>query len=123
MARAKAAGFVEQWKQQLDAGQVLRLRDLELDIERSPDRKPQVPELHEPQPKGQPSTNDRERSGSFETLSDAGVLVRLVFIALACAGGYFLLMKLIDISRQEDCFLGGGTMCARPPVAARPLMR
>jgi hypothetical protein len=39
-------------------------------------------------------------------------LVILVTIGLVCVGGYFLLMKLIDVSRQEDCLLGGCRNCA-----------
>jgi hypothetical protein len=39
-------------------------------------------------------------------------LVILVTIALACVGGYFLLMKLIDVSRQDDCLLAGRRTCA-----------
>src|SRR5215470_3401236 len=40
------------------------------------------------------------------------ILVILAAIALACVGGYFLLMKLIDVSRQEDCLLAGRRNCA-----------
>jgi hypothetical protein len=42
------------------------------------------------------------------------VLIILALIALACIGGYFLVMKLIDISRQEDCMLAGRRNCAAP---------
>jgi hypothetical protein len=35
-------------------------------------------------------------------------------VAAACVGGYFLLMKLIDMSRQEDCMLSGGRNCVAP---------
>jgi hypothetical protein len=47
-----------------------------------------------------------------ETLSPLAILVILATIALVCVGGYFLLMKLIDVSRQEDCFLAGRRDCA-----------
>jgi hypothetical protein len=61
---------------------------------------------------------NRSRSGKLrngdgeQTLSPLAILVVLALIALACVGGYFLLMKLIDVSRQEDCLLGGRRNCA-----------
>ena len=48
--------------------------------------------------------------------SDAVVVAFFIIVAVACVGGYFLLMKLIDISRQEDCMLSGRRNCA-PPIA------
>jgi hypothetical protein len=50
--------------------------------------------------------------GGEQTLSSTAILIILVTIALVCLGGYFLLMKLIDVSRQEDCFLAGRRNCA-----------
>jgi len=47
-----------------------------------------------------------------QTLSSRDILVILTIIALVCVGGYFLLMKLIDVSRQEDCVLAGRRNCA-----------
>jgi len=47
-----------------------------------------------------------------QALSPLAILVILVTIALVCVGGYFLLMKLIDVSQQEDCFLAGRRNCA-----------
>jgi len=47
-----------------------------------------------------------------QTLSSRDILVILTIIALVCVGGYFLLMKLIDVSRQEDCLLAGRRNCA-----------
>ena len=59
------------------------------------------------------SRSDKPRNGSSQqTLSTRDILVILAIIALVCVGGYFLLMKLIDVSRQEDCLLGGGRNCA-----------
>jgi hypothetical protein len=52
----------------------------------------------------------RHRDGE-ETLSAGAIVIILMVIALACVGGYFLLMKLIDISRQEDCLLAGRRNC------------
>jgi hypothetical protein len=63
-------------------------------------------------------TGNRPRSGKpgsadgGQTLSGRDILVILAIIALVCVGGYFLLMKLIDVSRQEDCFLAGRRNCA-----------
>ena len=47
-----------------------------------------------------------------QTLSSRDILVILTIIALVCVGGYFLLMKLIDVSPQEDCLLAGRRNCA-----------
>jgi hypothetical protein len=47
-----------------------------------------------------------------QTLSPLAILVIMVTIALVCVGGYFLLMKLIDVSRQEDCLLAHRRNCA-----------
>jgi len=59
------------------------------------------------------SRSGKPRNGGGEqTLSPLAILVILTVIALACVGGYFLLMKLIDVSRQEDCLLGGRRNCA-----------
>jgi hypothetical protein len=60
---------------------------------------------------------NRSRSGRPDddrelTLSPLAILVIMVAIALVCVGGYFLLMKLIDVSRQEDCLLAGRRNCA-----------
>jgi hypothetical protein len=43
--------------------------------------------------------------GDYEGLSDLGVLLCLVGTALALIGDHFLVMKLIDMSRLEDCML------------------
>jgi hypothetical protein len=48
--------------------------------------------------------------------SGRAILAFFVVLAVAIVGGYFLLMKLIEISRQEDCMLGGGRSCATPIV-------
>jgi len=59
------------------------------------------------------SQSDKPRNGGGErTLSPLAILVVLTIIALVCVGGYFLLMKLIDVSRQEDCLLAGRRNCA-----------
>jgi len=40
------------------------------------------------------------------------ILVNLTVLALVCVGGYFFLMKLIEVSRQEDCLISGRRNCA-----------
>jgi hypothetical protein len=37
----------------------------------------------------------------------------LAIIGLACILGYFLLMKLVQISKDEDCLLAHGRDCGR----------
>jgi hypothetical protein len=59
----------------------------------------------------QPADTDEYRS-----LSSGAIAVIFALIALACVGGYFFLMKLIDISRQEDCLLAGRRNCAQITV-------
>jgi len=65
--------------------------------------------------------NDESRSssegpqggaGDHETLPARFILVILVILALACVAGYFFLLKLIDVSREEDCMLAGRRNCA-----------
>jgi hypothetical protein len=67
--------------------------------------------------------NFRSRSGPprhhgrGETAPSAfAISAFFVILAVACVGGYFLLIKLIDISRQEDCMLSSRRNCA-PPIA------
>jgi hypothetical protein len=57
------------------------------------------------------SQSGKPRNGDGEqTLSSRDIVVILAIIALVCV--YFLLMKLIDVSRQEDCMLAGRRNCA-----------
>ena len=49
---------------------------------------------------------DGERS-----LSSAGVAIVMMIVVLACIGGYFLVMKLIDVNRQEECLMAGRPNC------------
>jgi hypothetical protein len=62
------------------------------------------------------SRSAKPRDGEEQTLSPLAILVILATIALVCMGGYFLLMKLIDVSRQEDCLLAGRRNCAAVEV-------
>jgi hypothetical protein len=103
VARAKAFSVVEQWKKQLAAGQ---------DLERT-----EEPWTNEPSSNRSASGKPHDKGrGGDQGLSDVGVLINLAVLALVCVGGYFLLMKLVEISRQEDCFLGGGRNCVRLQV-------
>jgi hypothetical protein len=63
---------------------------------------------------GKQDDNDGE-----QTLSPIAILVILITIALVCIGGYFLLMKLADVSREEDCLLAGRRNCAPIEVPSR----
>jgi hypothetical protein len=65
------------------------------------------------------SSQSGKPDDSEQTLSPLAILVILVTIALVCLGGYFLLMKLIDVSQQEDCFLAGRRNCAPIEVPSR----
>lgn len=56
--------------------------------------------------------------GDDQTMSPRAILVVLTMIAIACVGGYFLLMKLVDVSKQEDCLLAGRRNCAPIEVPA-----
>jgi hypothetical protein len=63
-------------------------------------------------PRFQSGSAKSRKGGGGQTLSPRDILVILATIALVCVGGYFLLMKLIDVSRQEDCLLAGRRNCA-----------
>jgi hypothetical protein len=64
-------------------------------------------------------TDDRRPAKDGETApSGVALLVFFAILGLACVGGYFLVMKLIDISRQEDCMLGGRRNCV-PAIEIR----
>jgi hypothetical protein len=47
-----------------------------------------------------------------QTLSGREILIVMTVIALAVVGGYFFLMKLIDVSQQGDCVLAQRRNCA-----------
>jgi hypothetical protein len=56
---------------------------------------------------GKPAYGDGE-----QTLSGRQLAFVLMLVALALVGGYFFLLKMIDVSRQEDCFLAQRKNCA-----------
>jgi len=62
------------------------------------------------------SRSGRPRNSGRGDPAPSGVafMAFFVVVAVACVGGYFLLMKLIDMSRQEDCMLSGRRNCAAP---------
>jgi hypothetical protein len=51
-------------------------------------------------------------NGDSETLSGRAILAILTLVALTCVGGYFFILKMIDVSQQEDCFLAQRRNCA-----------
>ena len=57
--------------------------------------------------KDEPESGDGE-----ETLSGREILIILAILALVCVGGYFFIMKLIDVSQQDDCILAHRRNCA-----------
>jgi hypothetical protein len=63
-----------------------------------------------------PPGKPRNNGGGDPAPSGFAILLFFAAVSVACVGGYFLLMKLIDISRQEDCMLGGGRNCVRIEV-------
>lgn len=62
--------------------------------------------------------DNRSHSGERDEQAPSGgaILAFFVVLAIVLVGGYFLLMKLIEISRQEDCMLAGRRNCAAPLV-------
>ncbi len=56
---------------------------------------------------GKPANGD-----GGQTLSGRELVFVLMLVALAVVGGYFFLLKMIDVSRQEDCFLAQRKNCA-----------
>ena len=60
--------------------------------------------------------DNRSQTGERDDHAPSGgaILAFFVVLAIVLVGGYFLLMKLIEISRQEDCMLAGRRNCAAP---------
>jgi hypothetical protein len=61
--------------------------------------------------KGDKIQSGEGENGDSETLSGRAILAILTLIALVCVGGYFFLLKMIDVSQQEDCFLAQRKNC------------
>jgi hypothetical protein len=53
------------------------------------------------------------KNGDDQGLPGVVILIGLAILAIVCVAGYFFLMKLVDISREEDCVLAGRRNCAR----------
>jgi hypothetical protein len=64
---------------------------------------------------------NRPRSGEpeSETLSGPAILAILALLALVLAGGYFFLLKMIDISQHDDCVLAHRRNCDGPSAPFR----
>jgi hypothetical protein len=63
------------------------------------------------------SGNSRGGKGSGEQgPPTSAVAIVLTLIAAASIAGYFLLMKLIDVSREDDCLLAHRRDCASVEV-------
>lgn len=56
------------------------------------------------------------RSGDGETLSDAGFVAVVVVLAVVLVCGYLFAMKMIAVSKLDDCILGHRRNC-EPPLA------
>jgi hypothetical protein len=60
----------------------------------------------------QPGAPSKDIRSDSETLSGPAILVILALIALVCTGGYFFVLKMIDVSQQDDCILAHRRNCA-----------
>jgi len=74
-------------------------------------------EHRSPSELGNPQIGNRREDRGPPT---SAVLVVLILIAAACFAGYFLLNKLIDISRDDDCLLAHRSDCGAIPVPRDP---
>jgi hypothetical protein len=61
-------------------------------------------------------TERPQGSGGDQAPSGAAILVVLTITAVVCVLGYLFLMKLVGISREEDCALANRRDCA--PIEA-----
>ncbi len=59
-------------------------------------------------PGGPPNNSDAGDKGPSANY----ILIVLTITAVACVVGYFFLLKLVDMSRQEDCLMSGRRNCA-----------
>jgi hypothetical protein len=64
---------------------------------------------------GYGGSEGRHGGGGDEAPSGVAILAFFTILAVACLGGFFLIMRLIDMSRQEDCIMAGRTNCL-PPI-------
>jgi hypothetical protein len=97
---SKTAGVIEQWKEQLAAGQKLELKN-----------KPSANR----QSGGNPRPLDKSLGttrGNYETMSIRYMVMTSVVITLACIGAYFLLLRLIEISHPQRCVMSGRVDCS-----------
>jgi hypothetical protein len=61
----------------------------------------------------------RDDGDGGQTLSWREILFVMTLVALAVAGGYFFLLKMIDVSRQDECVLAQRRNCT-PSEPFRP---
>jgi hypothetical protein len=67
-------------------------------------------------PKGPPARPSKPGNEDTQYLSTQGLFIVVGTLAVALVLGYLLLNKLINISREEDCALGGRYNCAAVEV-------
>jgi hypothetical protein len=58
------------------------------------------------------SDRPRDEGDGEQTLSGREILFVMTIIALAVVGGYFFILKMIDVSQQDDCVLAQRRNCA-----------
>ncbi len=58
-------------------------------------------------PSDEPPGGDGQRP-----LSGREIVFVLAVVALAVVGGYFFILKMIEVSQQDDCFLARRRNCA-----------
>jgi hypothetical protein len=58
------------------------------------------------------SDERRDEGDDEQTLSGREILFIIAIVAFAVVGGYFFIMKLIDVSQQDDCVLAHRRNCA-----------
>jgi hypothetical protein len=56
------------------------------------------------------------RSAGGRVPSNSAILIVLILIGIASLAGYFLLEKLIDVSREDDCLLAHRYNCGAVEV-------
>jgi len=57
--------------------------------------------------------------GGDSAPSGTAIAVLLGALAIALVGGYFFIMKLIDMGRTEDCLMSGRRDCAQIDMPVR----
>ena len=63
-----------------------------------------------------PSRSRPPRNGESETLSGAAVFAIMAVLAVVVTAGYLFAMKMIAVSRLDDCILAHRRNCEPPLV-------